>query len=415
MTRACGHAAPAPKRRRDVRRAAKRSRFARITAQVAVTLVAAGGLVGFGAAHKSVTLVVDGHATEVTTFSGSVGGVLAQQGVTVSDRDLVAPGLDAAVPRDGEIVVRTARPLSLVIDGEAKTVWTTAATVEDALADLGVRADEVNLSVSRSASVDRLSDAVTVLTPKAITIKADGVTLDTSTTAATIGEALTQAGVSLGADDVVYPVTTAEAWDGAAITVTRAQVTSGTVSEVLPFEHVEQDDSSMYKGESKVIQEGQAGEHLVTYEITTAGGQEVSRTVTMDVIVAEPVDEIVAIGTKAKPVVAAAPSVNVNVDPGSAQGIAKQMMLDSYGWGDDEFACLVALWNRESGWRVNAANKYSGAYGIPQALPGSKMASAGADWQTNPATQIAWGLGYIKGRYSTPCGAWGAFQSKGWY
>lgn len=111
---------------------------------------------------------------------------------------------------------------------------------------------------------------------------------------------------------------------------------------------------------------------------------------------------------------ASAPAVNVNVDPASAQGIARSMMASSYGWGDDQFACLVSLWNRESGWRVNAANS-SGAYGIPQALPGSKMASAGADWQTNPATQIAWGLGYISGRYGTPCGAWGHSQSSGWY
>ena len=85
-----------------------------------------------------------------------------------------------------------------------------------------------------------------------------------------------------------------------------------------------------------------------------------------------------------------------------------------FKWGDDQFACLLSLWNRESGWRVNAANS-SGAYGIPQALPGSKMASAGADWQTNPATQIAWGLGYIAGRYGTPCGAWDHSESNGWY
>ncbi|WP_314856591.1 lytic transglycosylase domain-containing protein [uncultured Microbacterium sp.] len=108
------------------------------------------------------------------------------------------------------------------------------------------------------------------------------------------------------------------------------------------------------------------------------------------------------------------PSVDVNVDPASAQGIARTMLAANYGWGDDQFACLVSLWNRESGWRVNAANS-SGAYGIPQALPGSKMASAGADWETNPATQIAWGLGYISGRYSNPCGAWAHSESSGWY
>ena len=90
-------------------------------------------------------------------------------------------------------------------------------------------------------------------------------------------------------------------------------------------------------------------------------------------------------------------------------------MAAQYGWGDDQFGCLVALWAKESGWNANAYNASSGAAGIPQALPGSKMASAGADWATNPATQITWGLGYISGRYGTPCGAWDTSQSQGWY
>ena len=97
-----------------------------------------------------------------------------------------------------------------------------------------------------------------------------------------------------------------------------------------------------------------------------------------------------------------------------AQAIARGM-LGGYGWGDDQFGCLVSLWNKESGWNYQAYNRSSGAYGIPQALPGSKMGSAGADWQTNPATQISWGLGYIAGRYGSPCGAWSHSQSTGWY
>ena len=101
-------------------------------------------------------------------------------------------------------------------------------------------------------------------------------------------------------------------------------------------------------------------------------------------------------------------------DPGTAQAIAYGM-LQARGMGDDQFACLVALWNRESHWNVYAGNPVSGAYGIPQALPGSKMASAGPNWQSDAATQITWGLGYITGRYGTPCGAWGHSQSSGWY
>ena len=85
------------------------------------------------------------------------------------------------------------------------------------------------------------------------------------------------------------------------------------------------------------------------------------------------------------------------------------------GWSDSEYQCLVQLWNRESQWNPHAQNSSSGAYGIPQALPGSKMATAGADWQTNPVTQINWGLGYIAGRYGTPCSAWAHSNAVGWY
>ncbi len=100
--------------------------------------------------------------------------------------------------------------------------------------------------------------------------------------------------------------------------------------------------------------------------------------------------------------------------PGSAQEIARSM-LGSYGWSPSQFSCLNSLWAGESGWKVTASNPSTGAYGIPQALPGSKMASAGPDWQTDAATQIRWGLGYIKNLYGSPCGAWSHEQSAGWY
>ena len=99
---------------------------------------------------------------------------------------------------------------------------------------------------------------------------------------------------------------------------------------------------------------------------------------------------------------------------GNPQKIA-EAMLGSYGWSSSQFGCLVSLWNLESGWNVYASNPSSGAYGIPQALPGSKMASAGSDWQSNAATQIRWGLGYIKSLYGSPCGAWSHERADGWY
>lgn len=101
--------------------------------------------------------------------------------------------------------------------------------------------------------------------------------------------------------------------------------------------------------------------------------------------------------------------------PEGARATAKQMMADRYGWGGDQFSCLNSLWNKESGWNYRAYNNNGGATGIPQALPGSKMAAAGADWQTNAATQIAWGLKYIDDAYGTPCSAWGHSQAMNWY
>ena len=136
--------------------------------------------------------------------------------------------------------------------------------------------------------------------------------------------------------------------------------------------------------------------------------------------------ESVTIKEKPKPVIVAVPKSTAKSsgssgapaagtpDPGSAQAAGYEA-VHARGWGDDEYNCLVSLWNRESHWNVYAYNASSGAYGIPQALPGSKMASAGADWQTNASTQIAWGLGYIQGRYGTPCGAWAHSESAGWY
>ena len=102
------------------------------------------------------------------------------------------------------------------------------------------------------------------------------------------------------------------------------------------------------------------------------------------------------------------------VASGSPQLIARRM-LGSFGWPGSEFGCLDPLWAAESGWSVTATNPSTGAYGIPQAMPGSKMASAGGDWQTDAATQIRWGLGYIRGSYGTVCAAWRHEQAYGWY
>jgi hypothetical protein len=108
------------------------------------------------------------------------------------------------------------------------------------------------------------------------------------------------------------------------------------------------------------------------------------------------------------------PSVNSS-QVEQSKAYARAYILNTYGWGDDQWAALDQLWIRESGWNHLAVNPSSGATGIPQALPGDKMATAGADWRTNPQTQIRWGASYIKGRYGDPLGAWAHFTAKNWY
>jgi hypothetical protein len=98
-----------------------------------------------------------------------------------------------------------------------------------------------------------------------------------------------------------------------------------------------------------------------------------------------------------------------------AKDTARAMAAEDYGWGDGQFSCLDSLWTKESGWSYRAYNRGSGATGIPQALPGSKMASAGSDWKTSAATQIEWGLAYIDRAYGSPCAAWSHSRATNWY
>lgn len=197
-----------------------------------------------------------------------------------------------------------------------------------------------------------------------------------------------------------------------------AAITTVIEDQVQAHTRVEQQTDTLPAGETQVQTAGVDGLIRVTYHVVTEDGVEVSREVVSSVVVTAPVEEVVLIGTGTQ---ASAPSPTPTpVAPGggttaaSAQAIA-QSMMSSYGWNDSEFHCLVSLWQRESNWNYQAQNPSSGAYGIPQALPGSKMGSVAADWATNPATQITWGLGYIQGRYGSPCAAWAHSNSVGWY
>lgn len=120
--------------------------------------------------------------------------------------------------------------------------------------------------------------------------------------------------------------------------------------------------------------------------------------------------KLVALSAEAGPAVTVAEDAS-DLDPREVG----RLLLAEHGFGESQWSCLDSLWTKESGWQVDADNPTSSAYGIPQSLPGSKMASAGDDWETNPATQIRWGLGYIEDRYGTPCSAWSHSQANNWY
>ena len=171
----------------------------------------------------------------------------------------------------------------------------------------------------------------------------------------------------------------------------------------------------MASGTTKIVQQGRTGIRAITWSLVYVDGTFVGKAKMNSVVVRQPRAEIERIGTRDEQPSSQTPNAPSAPlpSPGSAQAIAKGL-LSQYGWTADQFSCLVPMWNRESGWRVNAANP-SGAYGIPQALPGSKMASVGPNWETDARTQIIWGLNYIKSRYTSPCHAWSIWQSQGWY
>ncbi len=189
----------------------------------------------------------------------------------------------------------------------------------------------------------------------------------------------------------------------------RVEVSVETVETTLEPESIERPDPNVPAGYRKVVSTGDPGIQVATYAVTTVDGVETDRQLLASVVEKEPTHDVVGVGTLKVP---SRPAIV----PGSNRDIGQQIAA-TYGWTGIEWQCLDNLFERESNWRHLVANPSSGAYGIPQALPASKMASAGADWQTNPATQITWGLGYIKGRYGTPCGAWAAwtYRSPHWY
>jgi resuscitation-promoting factor RpfB len=386
-----------------VRRSIKYGLYAAVLASVL------GSTIAWATVDKTVNLDVDGQSSQVHTVASTVKGALADAGYKVGDHDIVAPDLNASVHGGTKIVLQRGRLLRLTIDGTERDVWVTSSTVQEALQDLGYESADLN-TVSRSKRLPLTPTDLKLSTIKSVTLTQGTQVSQLTTTDAYVGDLLHELGVTLGPDDTVTPAASVKITPGDNIVVQRITHATVAAQAPVPFATTSTNDATINKGTTKVVTPGKNGVAAVVYAVVYVDGVETGRTVVSSTTITPPTNQVQKVGTKAAPAVSSAPIV---VDPGSAQAIAQQMLL-ARGWGNDQFQCLLQIWGHESGWRVNAANA-SGAYGIPQALPGSKMAAYGADWRTNPATQISWGLAYIAGRYSTPCGAWSSWQAKGWY
>jgi uncharacterized protein YabE (DUF348 family) len=360
-------------------RRSRRGRVRLVGAATAVVVLATGG-VAVADAHKTVTLDVDGVTTTVSTFAGSVDGLLEEQDLHLGQRDTVSPS--GALSEGVDVVVRHARQVTVQADGAQETVWTTALTADEALEMLATRGDDVRLVASRSTAGGRpdLSLELTLDGPADVVV--DGQTLTVPDGSTTVADALDRLGVVLTPLDLV---SVQHAADRVTVVVNRVVVQDVTTTHEIPFNAVEQDDPSMFIGEKKVTTAGVVGVRTVVERVTTVDGVETARQPVSDNVTQGPVDQVTNVGTTKKPV-AKAPTTSGSTGGGTP----------AVGGGDAAGLNWGALAACESGGRVNAVSasgKYHGLYqfsvGTWQAVGGTGLPSeASAEEQTARAQAL---------------------------
>ncbi len=229
--------------------------------------------------------------------------MLASKGIKPDTHDSVVPGVDAPVTDGSRIAVRIGRPLALSIDGEKRTVWTTATKVSTALEQVGVRFGNAALSVSRSADIDRSGMALEVITPKKVALKVANDKVEKhNVPAETVGDLLADVDAGVDRNDIVRPSRSAELTDGTRVVVTKIGTRTKRVPrETIPAPVTEKKDDSMMEGESETVREGSDGVRDVTYKVRFRNGEVVKRSIVKQKVLDEPVAEIVKIGTKTAP------------------------------------------------------------------------------------------------------------------
>ena len=335
-----------------------------------VALVAVGALT-MSQYDKAVTLSLDGSSQSVHVFGSTVRDLLAKENVAVGTHDLVQPAADAPL-RDGDtVVVRYGRPLTVTIDGKTTDYYTTASTVDAALADLGIRADAAKLSVSRSEALGRSGLAMSITTPKTVNVAVDGGTKSVASVGATVADALQQLEVTVGAQDRVTPAVDTALTDGMAVTVNRVQKKTATETQPVAFAVTTTNDDALAKGTRKTTTQGVAGQRTLTYDEVWVDGTLESRTETGNQVTTAPVDQVVTVGTKVPPPVVAAPAPapvkTATPTPAPSSSAAKTAPAATPApSGAGINLANAAMWDRiaqcESGgnWSINTGNGYYG-------------------------------------------------------
>jgi uncharacterized protein YabE (DUF348 family) len=295
---------------------ALRNRKVQIAGQAVVITALVGGTAAFVGLNKQVNLVVDGQSEQVRTFSGSVSDFLESQEIEVSAGDQVQPGADADITRGMDVVVNTAKDVNLTLDGVSSQETTTANTVGQALAELGVDPEGADISADLEASLaDGQNQDVSVVTPKTVTVVADGKSKPVEITAATAQEVIDEAGVKLGETDTLSLPASAPVTDGGVVEVLRTKTEDKKETETVKKKVTEKKDDSLERGKREVETKGKDGSKEIVFSVTTVNGEVVVKDKKSEKVVEKPVDEVVRVGTKA-PEPAPAPKE----DEGSGSG-----------------------------------------------------------------------------------------------
>lgn len=242
-----------------------------------------------------------------------------------------------------------------------------------------------------------------------VTVKINGKSRVVPGTNFTNVKSVLEAGnITLEPEDTVSPSLTTKVDEKTVITVSRAGASVEVSDSSIAFNVVKKETSSLPKGQEKVETEGEKGVLETTSLVTRSGDQVVSSNVFTSWVKKAPVDKVILVGTSAVSSPSAA-SLGTTTPAGEIQSWAHDYLI-SNGYSEADFTAANFIISHESGWSPTATNPSSGAYGLPQALPGSKMASAGADWQTNYQTQFKWFVNYCNGRYGSISGAYAYWQ-----